>query len=343
MAFLRRFSPLIQRRLTAFRANKRAYVSLWVFGLITLLSFGAELVCYDKPYVVSCHNRLYFPYFQTYDDQTFGGTLETEADYKDPYTQEYVESQGGWMLWPPVRYGSNTVNLDRPAPAPPSAENWLGTDSLGRDVLARVLYGCRTSLIFGLGLVVATVILGVILGGLQGFFAGSLDLFMQRFVEIWSGLPVLFLLIILSGLVQPALWWLLGISLLFSWMGLSSVVRAEFLRARQLDYVKAARVLGVPSRRLMIRHILPNGMVATLTKIPFLLNYAIGTLVSLDFLGFGLPPGSPSLGELLQQGKNNLHAPWLGFSGFFAMLLILMVVTFVGEGLRDAFDPRQQS
>jgi len=336
------FSPLTQRRLKNFASNKRAFYSLWLFGLIALLSFGAELLCYDKPYLVFCQDRLYVPYFQTYADQTFGGTLETQADYKDPYTQDYIHQQGGWMFWPPIRYSSNTVNLERPAPAPPSVENWLGTDSSGRDVLARVLYGCRSSLVFGVGLVVFTVILGVGMGALQGFFGGSVDLLVQRFVEIWSGLPVLFLLIVLSGFIRPALWWLLGISLLFSWMGLSSLVRAEFLRVRQLDYVRAAQVLGVPSRRIMLRHMLPNAMVATLTKLPFLLNHAIATLASLDFLGFGLPPGSPSLGELLQQGKNNLHAPWLGFSGFFAMLLILMFVTFVGEGLRDAFDPRQR-
>ena len=335
-------SPLMRRRFERLRGNKRAYWSLWVFAGIFALATCAELFCYHKPFLVFCEGRFYFPYVVTYSDETFGGSLVTEADYKDPETQTFIRDKGGWMLWPLVHYRHDTVNLERQAPAPPSAENWLGTDSSGRDVLARLLYGLRVSLLFGLGLMCFTVLLGVSAGSLQGFFGGTLDLLMQRFVELWSGLPVLFLLIILSGFIRPTLWWLLGIMLLFSWMGLASLVRAEFLRVRQHDYVRAAQVLGVPSSRIMLRHMLPNAMVATLTYLPFLLNHSIATLTSLDFLGFGLPPGSASLGDLLQQGKNNLHAPWLGLSAFFSMVLVLMLITFVGEGLRDAFDPRQQ-
>lgn len=336
------FSPLTLRRFQQFCANKRAFYSLWIFLGLFCLALCSEIVCYHKPFLVFCEGRFYFPYFVTYSDQTFGGTLPTEADYKDPYTQNYIREHKGWMVWPPVSYHYDTVNLERKAPAPPSAENWFGTDSSGRDVFTRLLYGLRLSLLFGLGLMCSSVLLGVSAGALQGFFGGTLDLFMQRFVELWAGLPVLFLLIVLSGFIRPTLWWLLGLMLLFSWMGLASLVRAEFLRARQYDYVRAAQVLGVPSLRIMLRHMLPNAMVATFTYLPFLLNHSIAMLTSLDFLGFGLPPGSPSLGDLLQQGKNNLYAPWLGLSAFFSMTTVLMLITFVGEGLRDAFDPRHR-
>jgi microcin C transport system permease protein len=306
------------------------------------MTLCAEIVCYHKPFFVSCEGRLYFPYFITYSDSDFGGTLPTEVDYKDPYTQDYIISKGGWMVWAPVRYRYDTVNLERSAPSPPSFENPLGTDDQGRDVLARLMYGFRLSLSFGLILMACSALLAIAAGAFQGYFGGGVDLLMQRFIELWSGLPVLFLLIVLSSFVRPTLWWLLGIMLLFSWMGLSSIVRAEFLKVRQYDYVKAAQVLGVPSFRIIVRHMLPNAMVATLTYLPFLLNHSIAMLTSLDFLGLGLPPGSPSLGELLQQGKNNLHAPWLGISAFLSISMVLMLITFIGEGLRNAFDPRSE-
>ncbi len=336
------FSPLTQRRIDQFRGNKRAYYSLWVLAFLFVLSLFSEFFCYHKPFLVVYEGRAYTPFFQVYPDLTFGGTFETEADYKDPDILSAIQQKGGWMLWPPVRYSSQTVNLEKMAPAPPSMENWLGTDDLGRDVFARLLYSIRLSLLFGFSLMFFSVILGVSAGAVQGYFGGLVDLLMQRWVELWSGLPVLFLLIVLSGFVRPTVFWLLGIMLFFSWMGLSSLVRVEFLRVRQYDYVRAAQVLGVPPLRLMVRHMLPNAMVATLTFLPFLLNHSIATLTTLDFLGFGLPIGSPSLGDLLRQGKNNLNAPWLGLSAFFSIASILMLITFIGEGLRDAFDPKQQ-
>jgi len=278
-----------------------------------------------------------------YPETTFGGDFETETSYRDPFLKELIAKKGGRMIWPLIPYSYNTINYDlpSPAPSPPSKENWLGTDDQGRDVMARLIYGFRISVLFGLVLTFFSSIIGVIAGGTQGYFGGTYDLVFQRFIEIWSGLPILFLLIIMGSLVEPNFWWLLGLMLLFSWMSLVAVVRAEFLRARNYDYVKAAQALGVSNRMTMIRHVLPNAMVAALTYLPFILNGSITTLTSLDFLGFGLPPGSPSLGEMLAQGKNNLHAPWLGFTSFLSVAVTLSLLIFVGEGVRDAFDPRK--
>jgi microcin C transport system permease protein len=282
------------------------------------------------------------PVLHAYPETTFGGEFETEADYHDPFVSELIENKG-WMLWPPVRYRYDTFiqDLPSPAPSPPSTENWLGTDDAGRDVVARLIYGFRISVLFGLTLTIASSFIGVAAGAVQGYFGGWVDLLFQRFIEVWSGLPTLYLLIILASVVTPNFWWLLGLMLLFSWMGLVGVVRAEFLRARNFEYVRAARALGVGNRTIMFRHLLPNAMVATLTFLPFILNGSITTLTSLDFLGFGLPVGSPSLGELLAQGKANLQAPWLGISTFAVLAVMLSLLIFIGEAVRDAFDPRK--
>jgi microcin C transport system permease protein len=335
-------TPIQQRRLRNFRNNRRGFWSLWVFLAIFGLTLVAELIANDKPLMISYQDTLYFPVVERVPEEIFGGFLPTDADYRDPFISDEILANG-WMLWPPIRFTYDTINynLDVPSPAPPSAVNWLGTDDQGRDVAARVIYGFRISVLFGLTLTIASCIVGVLVGAIQGFYGGKIDLIGQRFIEIWSGLPVLYLLIILSGIVQPNFWWLLGIMLLFSWMGLVDVVRAEFLRARNFEYVKAARALGLDNRKIMFRHILPNAMVATLTFLPFILTGAITALTSLDFLGFGLPSGSPSLGELIAQGKANLHAPWLGISAFVSLSLMLTLLVFVGEAVRDAFDPRK--
>lgn len=341
---MKALTPIQQRRLRNFRNNRRGYWSLWVFLAIFGLTLVAELIANDKPLVISYQDTLYFPVVENVTEETFGGFLPTDADYRDPFISEEILANG-WMLWPPIRFTYDTINydLDVPSPAPPSAVNWLGTDDQGRDVAARVIYGFRISVLFGLTLTIASCIVGVLVGAIQGFYGGKIDLIGQRFIEIWSGLPVLYLLIILSSIVQPNFWWLLGIMLLFSWMGLVDVVRAEFLRARNFEYVKAARALGLDNRKIMFRHILPNAMVATLTFLPFILTGAITALTSLDFLGFGLPSGSPSLGELIAQGKANLHAPWLGMSAFVSLSLMLTLLVFVGEAVRDAFDPRKNA
>jgi len=287
---------------------------------------------------------LYFPVFARYAETEFGGEFPIEADYRSPYVRQLIEEQGeGWMLWPPIPYSYSTINyeLDVPAPAPPSPDNWLGTDDQARDVLSRVIYGFRISVLFALTLTIVSSIIGVVAGAVQGFYGGRVDLIGQRFIEVWSGLPVLYLLIILASFVQPNFWWLLGIMLLFSWMSLVDVVRAEFLRGRNLEYVRAARALGASNQVIMFRHILPNAMVATLTFFPFILTGGVITLTSLDFLGFGLPAGSPSLGELISQGKSNLQAPWLGLTAFVVLSLMLTLLVFIGEALRDAFDPRK--
>jgi len=335
-------SPLNRRRLAAFRANRRGYWSLWIFLAVFGLSLLAELIANDKPLVVGFRGELYFPVFVSYPETDFGGEFETEAVYRDPFVAELIEAEG-WMLWPPVRYSYQTINYDLPvpAPAPPSAENWLGTDDQGRDVVARLIYGFRISVLFGLILTVVSSAIGIVAGAVQGYLGGWVDLLFQRFIEIWNGMPVLFLLIILASIVEPNFWWLLGLMLLFSWTGLVGVVRAEFLRARNFEYVRAARALGVGDVTLMFRHLFPNAMVATLTFVPFILNGSITTLTSLDFLGFGLPPGSPSLGELLAQGKANLQAPWLGLTTFFVLAVMLSLLIFIGEAVRDAFDPRK--
>jgi len=339
-----RLNPINRRRLDNFRANRRGYWSLWLFGLLFFLSLFAELIANDRPLVVQYQGELYWPVAQDYSETRFGGEFETLADFKDPYIQDLIYNAGqGWILWPAVRYSFDTINYDLavPAPSPPSRENWLGTDDQGRDVLARVIYGFRISVLFALVLTLASSVVGVVAGAIQGYYGGKIDLLFQRFIEIWSGLPVLFLLIILSSLVQPNFWWLLGIMLMFSWMNLVDVVRAEFLRGRNLEYVRAARALGLGNRLIMFRHILPNAMVATLTFMPFIFNGSLVTLTALDFLGFGLPPGAPSLGELVAQGKSNLHAPWLGITAFFALAIMLTLLIFVGEAVRDAFDARK--
>ena len=337
-----RLTPLDRRRLANFRANRRGFWSLWIFLAVFLVSLFAEFIANDKPIVLSYDGKLYWPIFQEYPETTFGGFLETETEYRDTEVRAMIEEKG-WMVWPPIPFSYRTVNyqLTVPAPAPPSAANWLGTDDQGRDVLARLIYGFRVSVLFGLALTLSSSVIGVAAGAVQGYFGGTVDLLFQRFIEIWDGLPMLFLLIILASIVEPNFWWLLFIMLLFSWMGLVGVVRAEFLRARNFDYVRAARALGLSDTRIMIRHILPNAMVATFTFLPFILSGSITTLTALDFLGFGLPPGSASLGELLGQGKANLHAPWLGLTAFFVLAVTLSLLVFIGEAVRDAFDPRK--
>ncbi|MCK5874357.1 MAG: ABC transporter permease [Alcanivoracaceae bacterium] len=335
-------NPVSRRQWQAFRDNRRGYWSLWIFAGLLLICMTAEIIANDKPILLSYQGELYAPVLFTYPETEFGGMFETEANYRDPYVRELIEAEG-WMLWPLIRFSYNTINYDLtvPSPAPPSAENWLGTDDQGRDVLARIIYGLRISLLFGLLLTFASSIVGVIVGAIQGYYGGWVDLAGQRFLEIWSSMPTLYLLIILSSFVKPGFWWLLAIMLLFSWMALVDLVRAEFLRGRNLDYVRAARALGVSDRMIMFRHILPNAMVATLTFMPFILNGSIVTLTSLDFIGFGLPPGSPSMGELLGQGKANLQAPWLGISAFVSLAFMLSLLIFIGEAVRDAFDPRK--
>ncbi|MBI5014844.1 MAG: ABC transporter permease [Deltaproteobacteria bacterium] len=335
-------SPLNRRRLENFRANRRGYVSLWLFLILFCLTVPAEFVANDKPLLVRFGGSWYVPVLKSYPETMFGGDFSTEADYRDPHVQELIR-QRGWMLWPVLRYSYNTINYDLsvPAPSPPSRQNWLGTDDQGRDVLTRMIYGLRISVLFGLALTLASSVVGVAAGAVQGYFGGWLDLLFQRFIEVWSGFPLLYLLIILSSFVEPSFWWLLSLMLLFSWMSLVGVVRAEFLRARNFDYVRAARALGVGNATIMVRHVLPNAMVATITFLPFILNGSITTLTSLDFLGFGLPIGSPSLGELLNEGKANLHAPWLGITAFAVLAVLLSLLIFIGEAARDAFDPRK--
>ncbi|MFN3230983.1 MAG: ABC transporter permease [Alphaproteobacteria bacterium] len=338
-----RVTPLNARRWTSFKANRRGYWSLWIFGILFGLSLFAEFIANDRPLVLEYAGDLYFPVLVDYPETEFGGFFETPAEYRDPYVQELITESGGWIVWPLIPYAADTINreLPVPAPAPPSWDNVLGSDDQARDVAARVIYGFRISVLFGLALTVFATIIGVWAGAVQGYFGGRTDLYMQRFVEVWSGLPELFLLIILSSIVTPNFWWLLGIMVLFRWVALVDVVRAEFLRARNFDYVRAARALGLKDRNIMFKHVLPNAMVATITFLPFILNGSIATLTSLDFLGFGLPPGSASLGELLKQGKNNLQAPWLGISAFLTIAIMLSLLIFIGEAIRDAFDPRK--
>jgi microcin C transport system permease protein len=337
-----RMSTLTARRLANLRANRRGWISLHVFAVLFLLSLFAELIANDRPILVWFDGAPYFPTVVNYPETTFGGDFPTEADYRDTYVRELIDAKG-FAVWPPIPYSYRTVitDLDVPAPAPPSARNWLGIDDQSRDVLARVIYGFRISVLFGLALTLLSSAIGVAAGAVQGFYGGWVDLGFQRFIEIWSGIPTLYLLIILGSLVVPGFWTLLILMLLFSWMTLVDVVRAEFLRARNLDFVRAAKALGASNLAVMWRHVLPNAMVATLTFMPFILNGSITTLTSLDFLGFGLPSGSPSLGELALQGKNNPQAPWLGLSAFFVLAIMLSLLVFVGEAVRDAFDPRK--
>tara|TARA_R100001143_G_scaffold18290_1_gene20042 strand:+ start:867 stop:1904 length:1038 start_codon:yes stop_codon:yes gene_type:complete len=335
-------NPIWRRQWRAFRRNRRGFWSLGLFLVLFVVSLGAEFVANDRPIMVQYQGDLYFPVFKTYPETTFGGLFETEANYRDPYVAELIEDDG-WMLWPPIRYSHDTINyeLTVPAPAPPSAENWLGTDDQGRDVLARLIYGFRLSVLFGLILTVTSSLIGIAVGAVQGYYGGWLDLGGQRFVEIWSSMPILYLIIVISSFVVPGFWTLLAIMLLFSWMTLVDLVRAEFLRCRNLEYVRAAQAMGVRTPVILFRHMLPNAMVATLTYLPFVLNASVILLTSLDFIGFGLPPGSPSLGELLGQGKANLHAPWLGLSAFVTLAVMLSLLVFAGEAVRDAFDPRK--
>jgi len=335
-------SPLNQRRWQNFCANKRGYWSLWIFLAVFVFTLFAEFFANDKPILIKYQSEYFSPIFKTYPETVFGGEFDLEADYRDPYIVDLIENKG-WIVWPLIPYSSSSIDyeLDVPAPSPPSKRHLLGTDDQARDVLARVVYGFRISVLFGLVLTIFSSIIGIAAGAVQGYFGGLTDLLMQRFIEIWEGLPVLYLLIIMAAVIQPNFFSLLALMLLFSWTGLVAVVRAEFLRARNFEYIRAARALGVGDTTIMVRHILPNAMVATLTFMPFILSGSITTLTSLDFLGFGLPAGSPSLGELLNQGKNNLQAPWLGITGFFVIGFMLSLLVFIGEAVRDAFDPRK--
>lgn len=336
-------SPLTRRRLKQFRANKRGFWSLWFFLTLFVLALLAPMLANDKPLLMQHDGKLYVPFMVSYPETTFGGDFETEADYRDTYLQELVKSKGGWMVWPPIPFYYDTVNYNLPTPAPshPTFDNILGTDDQGRDVAARVIYGFRISVLFGLTLTLISSIIGITAGAFQGYYGGKVDLIMQRFIEVWSAMPSLYILIIFSAMFAPGFWTLLLILLLFSWVSLVDVVRAEFLRTRNFDYVRAAHALGVSNNTIMWRHVLPNAMVATMTMMPFILTGSITALTSLDFLGLGMPPGAPSLGELLEQGKNNLEAPWLGFTAFISLALMLSLLTFIGEAVRDAFDPRK--
>lgn len=335
-------NPITQRRLQQFRANKRGFWSLWIFLVLFILCLSAEFIANDKPLLIKFDGQYHMPVFTAYPETYWGGDFETETDYRDPYAIELIEEKG-WMVWPPIRFSYDTINYDLPTPAPsaPTSENILGTDDQGRDVAARIIYGFRLSVLFGLALTIMSSIIGVFMGAIQGFYGGRTDLILQRVIEVWSSLPSLYILIIFAALFVPGFWTLLLILLLFSWMSLVDVVRAEFLRARNFEYVKAAGALGVSNGMIMFRHVLPNAMVATMTFMPFILTGSITALTSLDFLGLGLPPGSPSLGELLAQGKNNIQAPWLGFTAFIVLGVMLSLLTFIGEAVRDAFDPRK--
>ncbi|MEZ8302404.1 ABC transporter permease [Vibrio splendidus] len=336
-------NPLAEARWLRFKANKRGFISLWIFTILFGLSLFAEIIANDKPLLVSYDNQWFVPVINEYAETEFGGEFETEADYKDPYVIELIEDSG-YIVWPIIPFSYDTINFDisGAVPSEPDSVNWLGTDDKGRDVLARIIYGFRISVLFGFILTIVSSVVGVVVGATQGYYGGWVDLFGQRFIEVWSGMPTLFLLIILSSFIEPNFWWLLGMMVLFSWMSLVGIVRAEFLRCRNFDYVRAAQAMGVDDKRIMLRHMLPNAMVASLTMMPFILSGSVTTLTSLDFLGFGLPAGSPSLGELLAQGKANLQAPWLGISAFVVLSLMLTLLVFVGEAVRDAFDPHQQ-
>lgn len=337
-------SPMNQQRMRRFRNNRRAVWSLRIFTIIFILTLFSELIANDKPLLVNYDGEYFVPFLVSYSETEFGGDFQTEADYRDPFVADLIK-QKGWMLWPliPFKYNTINYNLPSPAPSPPDQNNWLGTDDNGRDVVARILYGFRISCLFGFILTIISAVIGVAAGAVQGFYGGWLDLLFQRFVEVWGSMPTLFMLIILASIIQPSFWMLMGFLLLFSWMGFVGVVRAEFLRTRNFEYVQAARALGMGNVRIMFRHVLPNAMVATLTLMPFVLSGSVTTLTSLDFLGFGLPPGSPSLGELLAQGKANIQAPWLGLSAFFVIGILMALLVFIGEGVRDAFDPRHSA
>ncbi|QOW45439.1 MULTISPECIES: ABC transporter permease [Acinetobacter] len=336
-------SPIMQTRLKRFKKNRLGFGCFILFILIFILSLGAEFIANDKPLLVKYDAQYYTPVFKKYPETTFGGVFETEADYRDPAVQQMIDAKG-WAIWPILRYSYQTPNLDLavPLPSPPTAQNWLGTDDQGRDVVARILYGLRVSLLFGLALTLFASVIGIIVGAIQGYYGGWIDLIGQRVLEVWGGLPTLFMIMILVSLFTPSVYWLFLIMLVFGWPALVGLVRAEFLRARNLDYVRAARSLGVRDRTIMFRHILPNAMSSSLSQLPFMLTANITALTALDFLGYGLPPDAASLGELLLQGKNNLTAPWLALSGFFTLALVLSLLIYIGEATRDAFDPRRQ-
>jgi len=359
-------SPLNKRRWENFKANRRGYWSFWIFMVLFFISMFANVIANDRPLMVKYDGRVYWPVLFNYAETTFGGDFETAADYRDPYIQKQIAEKGGSIIWPPIRYSYDTHNLDlpTPAPSPPTWRlteeqckavvqkkglkgcrdleyNWLGTDDQGRDVVARLIYGFRISVLFGLSLTIISSFIGILAGGVQGYFGGWIDLGFQRFIEIWNSIPYLYLLLIISAVLPPGFFVLLGIMALFSWVTLVGLVRAEFLRGRNFEYIQAARALGVSNAVIMFRHLLPNAMVATMTFLPFIVSSSVMTLTALDFLGFGLPPGSPSLGELLSQAKANIQAPWLGFAGFFSVAIMLSLLIFIGEAVRDAFDPRK--
>jgi microcin C transport system permease protein len=359
-------SPINRRRWQNFKANRRGYWSLWIFLVLFVVSLFAEFIANDKPFYIHMNGKSYFPAFVTYPETAFGGDFQTAADYRDPFLQNLIAKKGGYMIWPPIRYSYDTHNLDLPTPAPSKPTwllsekecaavlkrkhltscsqleyNWLGTDDQGRDVVARLIYGFRISVLFGLTLTIFSSLIGVAAGAMQGYFGGWTDLLFQRFIEIWTSIPSLYLLLIISSVLVPGFFVLLGILMLFSWVSLVGLVRAEFLRGRNFEYIQAARALGVSNKVIMFRHLLPNAMVATMTFLPFILSSSVMTLTALDFLGFGLPPGSPSLGELLAQGKANLQAPWLGLTAFISIAGLLSLLIFIGEGVRDALDPRK--
>jgi len=364
-------SPMNRRRLDNFRHNRRGWWSLWIFLVLFVAALGAEVICNDRPIVVSYKGQFLFPVFVNYPEDRFGG-FQAATDYRDPFVANEIKAHG-WMIWPPIRFANSTtiLNPPTPLPTPPTwlltdkqcraalerqsiseaatvsrpcsrlEPLWLGSDQDGHDIVARLLYGFRISVLFGLILAGVSSVIGVFAGAVQGYFGGWLDLMMQRVIEIWSSLPHLYILIILSAILAPSFLVLLTILLLFSWVSLVHVVRAEFLRARNFEYVNAARALGLSNAKIIVKHVLPNAMVATLTFLPFIVNSSISTLTSLDFLGLGMPPGSPSLGELLLQGKSNLSAPWIGISAFAVIALLLSLLIFIGEAVRDAFDPRK--
>jgi microcin C transport system permease protein len=362
-------SPLNQRRWNNFKKNRRAYWSLWIFAILFGLSLFAEFLANDKPIMVNYRGEIRMPVFSFYAETDYGGDFKTEAAYRDPEVQCLIltgglvdcfdepddliasakdgtitdaEFQKGWMLWPPIPYSYKTP-VDRPgaAPLPPNSQNWLGTDDTKRDVVARVIYGFRLSILFTLIVTVLSSVIGIIAGAVQGYFGGWVDLIFQRVIEIWSATPSLYIIIILFAILGRSFWLLVFLTVLFGWVALVGVVRAEFLRARNLEYVRAAKALGVSNRTIMFRHMLPNAMVATVTMLPFIVTGTISTLAGLDFLGFGLPSSAPSLGELTLQAKQNLQAPWLGFTAFFVFAIMLSLLVFIFEGVRDAFDPRK--
>jgi microcin C transport system permease protein len=336
-------NPINERRWRQFKRNKRGYYSLWIFLTLFGISLCAELIANDRPVVMYHQGELWFPVLASYSEQEIGGTLPSEATYWDPFVQNLIEESGGWMIWPiiPFNYRTPDMYIEQPAPAPPSRRHWLGTDDGAKDTVARLIYGFRLSVLFGLALTTIATSIGITVGALQGYFGGLVDLFGQRIVEIWTGLPILLLLIVLASIVEPNVFWLLGTLAAFSWMTVVGLVRAEFLRTRNFEYVRAATALGDSDLSIIFRHVLPNAMTAALTFLPFILSGAVTILTALDFLGFGLPAGSPSLGELLAQGKQNLHAPWLGLTGFVTVGVMLTLLIFVGEAVRDAFDPRR--